>query len=367
MPVSYFLGVKIYLLLAVIYVVLAIHSFISSINGTKINVTSLSLLLVSLSILYSVITSIFQTGLLNSLSAVALYLLYVLPLLLFVASGELIDKINFEFAFKLNVFLAIIVGLVAIYQLRYDPLVLGLYADSSYADFQYWSVKRAASFMGSIQVFGAYMSFSLLAIYAFPPFEKRINALISIAIYFLGLLSGSQLFFFISSIILISIMVNSLRIIDFFLVGVLFLFSILFLDIELPKFDSFDRLFSIFEQGSSHIDKLNEGRINIWLSTIENTPILSGNGLGTASLVVSGSGRYNAESYFLNIYYEGGIFLLTGFLFMFFYFIHRSKFDNKWMLYFVYFSYGMSVHVFFSVALFLPWLILLRINQDIKR
>ena len=262
---------------------------------------------------------------------------------------------------------ALIVGGLGLYQFLFDPLLFGIYLNTDYEYFDSWGVKRVNSIMGSIQVYSAYMLFSILAIVNFRPFGAFTNFIYMVLILALGSLGGSQLFFvfgpFLIFFYLYRMIGNYFYIFfAFLLFSAIFLFSTL--PIDFTEFSTFKRFSDLMSGGGELLVKLNESRLSIWLQTVQDSNFFSGNGFGSASILVSGSERYNTESFIFSAYYAGGfqlaIFYSVFFLILPFY---VSK-DRGWLLAsinsVVYFSYALTVHVFFGILLILPWIILLK-------
>ena len=119
-----------------------------------------------------------------------------------------------------------------------------------------------------------------------------------------------------------------------------------------------------FNLGFSYLSEINDSRTDIWLSVLATSNPISGNGLGSANLLISGSDRFNTESYLLTIYYEGGLILLSSFL-AFFVLNLQQKINikvkksviKKFSFFALFFLYAFTVNAYFSVSLAFIWLL----------
>lgn len=359
---QYFLNFSLlYAFLGFCYFYVFCFFYFSSVNGkTKSKVLFLAFWYVSL--IFSLILGCIHNGISDSSISILFYILF--PLLIFTIIFINGPKLNVEREIVLlNTFLALIIGCIGWYQIYYDPTLLGMYTNSEFSSFEFWSVKRAASILGSIQVYATYMSFTMLSLYLFKPFNNDAynNASLFI-IFILGLASGSQTFFILGLLLLILNFKSKI-------VYILPLFLILIfsnLDI-ISNITAVERVINLLTGGASYIGERNSGRFDIWLDTINNTNFFYGNGLGSASLGVSDKLRYNSESYFLNMYYETGFLLPLSFSLLLFYIFSTLRFKVAILFAVFYFSNFITVHTMFSVFLFFPWILVVLIYSRFKK
>lgn len=310
------------------------------------------------------VSGVLQNGILNSTLGLIGYIFYSLPVLMIIASGvrvKYIDRIII-----LNCYFSLFVGAVAIYQILFDPLLFGIYVGTNYEAFDNWSVQRANSIMGSIQIYSAYMLFSALSVLNFRPFKESVNFIFVVFYFLAGALGGSQVSIFLGFLLIFvyAFVSFSPRFKFFFFVVLIAVFSGLFIfPSDALEFGGFKRLSGLASGGVDLLMKLNESRLSIWSEAVRNSNFMSGNGLGSASILVSGAERYNTESFIFSAYYSGGFqlafFYVILFLFLPYYLAKRKGPVIGFVNSVVFFSYALVVHVYFGVLLIIPWVILL--------
>lgn len=261
---------------------------------------------------------------------------------------------------KTNTALAVLVAAGAAYQLYVDPILFGLYADTSYEHIGRWAIPRASSLMGSPQVLSAYMAFSVIMFDAFGRTGRRRDFVVFVVTLVGALLSGS-----VAAIAAIGgyFVVKSMVARPFMLVlwpvvgglGFCVLWAVRTFGGIDPR-SPVSRVLSIVDGGLG-----NSERIDRWLHAIDLTPFWWGNGIGSASTLVEGADRFNTESYFLNIYYEGGIVLLAGFCLI----LLRAASTHvpgmnasKWGFLAAFVLTATVVHAFYATALPVVWVLL---------
>jgi hypothetical protein len=363
-PISHFFGVKLYALFAAMFWISSLLVFIKEFP-LKHNLRALVIVAFLIIFIPIIIVSSIMNGIYNSLLGTSLYVIYLIPITLLSSCSIYISNTNHTSLVKCNTMFAIVIGLFGYYQLHIDSTMFGMYSDGAFSSYEFWSVKRAASLLASIQVFSAYMLFSILAIFVFKPFSARPNLLFMLLIFLGGISGGSQTFFFLSTIMVLMFVFQTqkkpeIMMLSAFTVVLLFTSSNSFLNM-----DSLERVLKILTMGFDYFLGMNQERWSIWSGVIEETPFIFGNGIGSASVAVSGAERYNTESFILNAYYEGGIVLVLFYIILFLTLILNARISsfNKIIVGLVFFLYAVTVHVFFSVALIFPWIFLLAISS----
>ncbi len=347
-----------FLLLAYIFIG---FKFFKEITKVKVEKNSSFFFVWVFFLVFVLVLGAIQNGWYNSLISLIFYTLY--PLLIFTMiyfnNDVFLDSKKIVLN---NVFISTFIGLLAIYQLNFDSTIWGLYKSGQFKSYEFWSVKRAASILGSIQVYSTYMLYTIFSIYLYKPFKYPVfNDIFLLVLFLMGTTSGSQSFFVLSALILLLNFKKNLI--------YLFPLTLLFLSVNmdaLKNFDSLQRVFNIFIYGFDYFAGMNSGRLGIWLESIYDTNFLHGNGLGSASLAVDGSDRHNTESYLINMYYEGGVFFIISFLLVIFNIAYRLKIKYSFIFIFIFIFNLFSVHSMFSVFLFFPWLLVYLIFQDFR-
>jgi hypothetical protein len=234
-----------------------------------------------------------------------------------------------------------------------------MYDNTAFADLESWGSRRSASLMDSIQVYSCYMSFSLWSVVFLSPFKRKfINFIFAIIIGIFGLSGGSQAFvLFLCLFVIMRAGINLLSIV----VAISILYIGGALDLFLDNGGPLARFSSLLNDGADFFSSLNSDRFDVWALVISLTNPIYGNGLGSSSVALSGGDRFNTESYFLNIYYEGGLIFLVPFLLFFVQILYRNLLVNyeyrsaPYVFALMFLIYGFSVHVYYSVMLFFIW------------
>ncbi len=367
LPIQYFLGVGLYKYAASFLLAYSAFAFISAnkkINLTAINRTNLGLLIYILFLFYGFISGLLNNGIIDAILGLVEYSFYALPLMLLLSAG-LIEYKNLIFITKINSYMAVLIGMIGVYQYFYDFLLFGIYNDTEFEELASWSVKRIPSIMISIQIYSAYMCLSAVGIWLVKPFEAKHNIIFIVLILSLGSLSGSQTIIFVA-LVMIIFGFASINWSEFIYASTLILIitvAAYYSSVDFMDIDPFLRIISVidFDTALKFFGQINSSRFDIWMESILNTPILAGNGFGSASLLAHGSERFNTESYILQVYYETG---LIGLILWFFSFglntmIKKPKehLSKGIIALTIYIFFGFVVHVFFSINLFYTWLL----------
>jgi len=346
-----------YIVVALVYVSVFIKYLAYLLRGNiKVDKKKIIFFIWFYCVTLSIMNGIVFNGAENAFLGIVLYLLYPLLFFFLIAHSESLALISAEqsaWLIKSNFYAFLIVGGLAIYQYFIDPTLLGLYKSSYFSDFYSYSVQRASSILGSIQVFSSYCAFTLLSLYIFKPFSDRFNNFAILFVVGVGGLSGSQLFFALSVLVIF---------IQFFKVKIgpkLVMLAIIILCFPLiSNLSAFDRVFSLLSSDTSYLLARNEGRFDIWFDKLAQLNLFTGNGIGSASILVDGSERVNTESYIINMMFEGGVILTFPFIVLLSYCIFKSPRNDRIVVLIFYISTVLFVHTLFSIFLVFPWLLL---------
>lgn len=334
----------------------------------------LNLVIFGFFILIGFISGTFNDNLINAFLGATEYCLFLFPLLI-LSLGRFPFSPHAITLVKLNTFFAVIIGVIGVYQYFFDSLLWGLYIGGEMESLYLWSVKRIPSTMGSIQVYAAYMSFSALALFLIRPFSPANNKFITFVVIILGTLSGGQTYF-LMAIVLIACMLLEGRSAVWRIRRVLVLVamcSLIFLmwGDWVSEINPIMRFAGLFASNPvSYFNEMNSLRLEIWTQTIKDTPFIAGNGFGAASLLVHGAERINTESYLLSVYYESGI---IGLVFMVWLLLNLCtkgqnivRKNEKLLIVLFVMSYAITVHVYYSVFLFIFWLVIFLNNGRVR-
>lgn len=315
------------------------------------------------------IVTLLSLVVLNSLDVIKASLSYVFFQLFFFLYIDKFGVGALQLIAKLNMIICVISGGMAFYQMFYDPILFGMYAGTKYEQAGSWGVLRASSLFYSTQVYAAYMACSIVMHDIFLNRGRAIDWLFFVFAFSMGLLSGSTGFlfgliiYFAFKFAFVSIKIfATVVIIAALSVGAIVKSGII--EEHLSQITPVYRIVKALDASEGKVvSAANSERIDIWSDTIEqNDLFLFGNGIGSASSLVSNSEKFTTESYVLNFYYEGGILLLLAyvvFIFPLFNCKYKTMLRYKipFMLFFV--SYSAFVHVFYAVNLPLVWVMLL--------
>lgn len=267
---------------------------------------------------------------------------------------------------KVNTLIAFSGGFLALYQIVFDPLLFGLYSNSKYEDAESWSVLRASSIFYSSQVYAAYMIMSIVAYDIYLSKRKLFDGMLISTLIFFGFFSGS-VGFVLGVILYFGVRMLMLAPVKFLKFSMIVLTSFYLITNVMISSDFIGKQSPIyrvatFYDSTGDSSSANDERFRIWNQVINsNELILFGNGVGSASSSVRGEGLITTESYFLNLYYEGGLILLMAFLFLLVQAIISFKkeilhFQVAFLVLFTF--YAAIVHVFYAVNLPIVWLVL---------
>lgn len=298
------------------------------------------------------------------LNAFVAYGLYSLPVAVWVLIYSSSSCLRFENLFPYTIFLSAVIAYLGIVQFFISPGLFGLIPLDSMAiawamrvEFsEYSSFFRSMSTLGSPQVFGLFCALSfLLAIRYKDNISNKLFYFSSFGLFVGGSLSGNKLFFLL--IVLYFVLHYSLYLLKssrkLILVSMVFLLAFSLSPMIVSKVPMLERIVSL---DSIVLQENEDSRISKYVYIIDNTNMLYGNGIGTITNR-SVDGLRAAESYFLKIYYEAGVFpLLFLFLSLVLIFINAAIIDERDAI--IIFLIGLSmiiVHAFESPVFFLFW------------
>jgi hypothetical protein len=251
----------------------------------------------------------------------------------------------------------------AVYQYFYDPVFWGMYAGTSLENFSGWAVPRSPSFFQSPQVFAAFVTFSVILADLTRRTPKMRPTLLMTITMAGGALSGSAamlvalvVYYGIKAIKRAPVLlITGALLASFGYLGLLFLRGVV---AQSGSSSPLARMVAAL--GVGYLETGNHQRIGVWLEAIANSPIL-GNGIGSASTLVSGADRYNTESYWLALNYEGGIILVAAMLLVVLVVakkaFSRGTIELKAAIV-VFVMYAMVSHAFYASALPIVWVFL---------
>lgn len=314
------------------------------------------------------IVTLLSLVVLNSLDVIKASLSYVFFQLFFFLYIDKFGVGALQLIAKLNMIICVISGGMAFYQIFYDPILFGMYAGTKYEQAGSWGVLRASSLFYSTQVYAAYMACSIVMHDIFINRGRAIDWLFFVFAFSLGLLSGSTGFlfgliiYFAFKFAFVSIKIfATVVIIAALSVGAIVKSGII--EEYLSQITPVYRIVKALDASEGKVvSAANSERIDIWVDTIErNQLIFFGNGIGSASTLVSGTDTFSTESYVLNFYYEGGLLLFLAYMCLVFSLIKFRywtliQYQVPFAFFFV--SYGVFVHVFYAVNLPLVWVTL---------
>lgn len=251
----------------------------------------------------------------GSTDAIVAFGLYCMPLLVWVSVYSSYWPVRYFDIFSSSLLVSGFIGYLALIQYFFSPTLFGLIPINSnqliWADgkafIEYAAFFRATSTLGSPQVLALFCGLTLILSVKY---KKLLNPKVfyfsALGLAIGGALSGSKSFFLI--VILFYLMThfrNFFSRIGTFLVGGTILLVIIFAgQMAVDAIPALDRVFSlqaILEQEN------NDSRIDKYMYILTETNPLYGNGLGSITNK-SEEGLQAAESYFLKIYYEVGVF-----------------------------------------------------------
>jgi hypothetical protein len=120
------------------------------------------------------------------------------------------------------------------------------------------------------------------------------------------------------------------------------------------------RIFDIFFNFENVLKYEKSARWGRWLNLLNETNFIIGNGIGYTGMRDFWGLRYvTSESYIVQIYFEGGIFVLFSFLILYLKSINKYKinlaFDDNWILLVTLFFATIAVHSFLHPVFFVFW------------
>lgn len=233
---------------------------------------------------------------------------------------------------SVNIWIALVAGAAAYYQLNFDSVLFGLYAGTSYETMDLWLAPRAASFFYSPQVYAAYMVLSVVLHDAVFRRRKSFPGIVPVLMVGFGLLSGSVSVavcvaaYYLTKIVVCGWQRRSLRTAPSaggLLLAVLAVGCLQVAFSLAPSLQRSEQQLSPWERMASvgnedgFAAEANSSRLEVWKGVIAGTNPLGGHGIGSASTLVDGKDRVTTESYVLSLYYEGGVVLIAAFTMLF--------------------------------------------------
>lgn len=259
-------------------------------------------------------------------------LIYFLPPLFWILFLTRYPEFEFHSFLKFSVYIAFIISVLGFIQFFYSRTIFGLIPEIDYFNIDFTndalvsrgSIFRVRSILPSSQIFGLYTSLSFcLSISLFK--KKGISFfIINLPIFFASLLSGQRIVVLMYLIFFgWKIFVQSKNIFKSILYTVFFVSFILFAlnivdDILVGSGMASTRLFDIFNDFSYVVEYEQNSRWTQWIELVKTTNPILGHGIGYTNQRIEGIRLITSESYLIQLYLEGGIFLLLSFLIVLF-------------------------------------------------
>lgn len=229
----------------------------------------------------------------------------------------------FEYFVKVFMNLGFIIGIFAYVQYFISPNIFGLISNDVYApisgEINPNVTKRAISFISSPQSLGLFLA-SVICVHFYFAKKNALNYLKIIVIFGAGILTGSKAFII---FLIVFFMINFSRYFSRLLLSLIVISITGYLFLPYVDIDTIER-FSFIATRLIFISEYNT--FQIWLSFI-NYPtnifqLLFGHGLGIMGTASQSFYEYkilngSTESFFIQLYFEGGLFLALSFLFFY--------------------------------------------------
>jgi len=306
-----------------------------------------------------------SVALLNGSSdAIVAFGLYSMPILVWISVYAGYVPVRYFDIFSSSLLVSGIVGYLALLQYFFSPTLFGLIAtDSNQMQWangksfiEYAPFFRATSTLGSPQVLGLFCALTLTLSLRYKNFLKpKVFYFSALGLAIGGALTGSKSFFLIVILyFLFTLFQNSFtRIRTLLFAGAILLSFIFFGQMTIDSVPALERVFSL----ESIVEQEKEdSRIGKYIYILSETNPFYGNGLGSITNK-STEGLRAAESYFLKIYYEVGVFpFLVLIILCFISFIkglNRSRTDS--VIIFLTILGMFIVHAFESPVFIIIW------------
>jgi len=266
------------------------------------------------SLLISMLNGSFFMG---TVGFLGMYLFFFFWILSFSSVGEPDRYTLFNIYIRIQIVLAIVMTVFAIYQFFYNPTLFGIKPHELYSNVDILDVivtRRATSFIGSTQNLGIYLGvmcgFLMLTDF------RWIAKMLLLSLFFIGgILSGTRAFFLFIVIFFFAYYFRHLEnfgsLLSMLIIG-LFFYSLIII-FQRMNVEVAHRVYVLADKGVvSHFD--------FWLPFITHDNLyhyIFGQGIGTAerlSEVLTDNYVPNTESYLLKLYHEIGISGLCAFL-----------------------------------------------------
>lgn len=336
--------------------------FVLLINGVFVerfaNFSPAVFYLLTVLVLTIIHINLYQSG----FDAVMALGLYASPVVIWFLFFCKYTKNDFLEIFNITYLISVSVALLGIVQYFFSPELFGLIPAASKSiewaaddDFSVYSTFfRATSTLGSPQVFGLFCAFYVVLSDLYNNYFPRFITLFGFIIFFIaGALSGNKLFFVIVMIYFFFVYFIHTRglffpkaIIVFFAGFILFFANVIT--------ESLPMLERVLDVESYAQQEKSDSRIDKYLYILNNTDVFLGNGLGS----ITNKSTLNlkaAESYILKLFYEGGFFLASFFLGMFFILIASVRSLKEFYFVLLIFFSLIVVHAFESPSFFIIW------------
>jgi hypothetical protein len=228
---------------------------------------------------------------------------------------------SFQYAefIRVQIFFAVIVAFLGYLQ-NYGSrdlwgIIPRIRGDGYYEDMTY--AFRTSSILYSAQVFGLYCILNVIILIEYKSFfKKKYYFLILLFIFFAGLLSGNKSVsvIFVFYWLLKFLFKNKSKKVKYVIVGALFL-TLTISVLAIYSSESVSRSISWITNSDQIRNNESNGRIKIYSNFFEKSNLFLGYGIGSTVSVKGEESNYvTTESYFLQVFSEGGIVLLLFFL-----------------------------------------------------
>jgi hypothetical protein len=268
------------------------------------------------------------------------------------------------------VFLGAIVSILGIIQFYWSKTIFGLIPKLNYYDIDFTREElvrvgahfRTRSVLPSPQIYGLFISLSFCLFTAYFNIRKYHSLILGSILLVGSLLSGQRIVFLVYAAYFGLMLLNRL---NRSLISAMVLFSISVLAVFFLKFIT-DTILGSMGMSDSNLFNFSDiiareydVRWSRWIKLIKETNIFYGNGIGKTDLRdYLGNRIITSESYLVQLYYEGGIFVLGAFLVLYLKSILRYIYQNlrnHWFLLSALFIALIMVHSFLNPVFFAYW------------
>lgn len=277
---------------------------------------------------------------------------------------------------KFIVGLALVVSILGFVQFFGDRLIYGLIPHREVYDIDFTQRSLVMhgrhfgvrSVLVSQQVFGLFSALSFLLFLKLNKNNIVRFLLVGIPIILASMLSGQRMvlfvyvafFFLLTSAKLKTSPYKALFVVLSAIIGI-FVFQNIVNHFLTGQNMAQSRVFDIVSNTDNFVRQEREGRLAHYQKLIKEANIVIGEGIGKTNIGLAEGRRLIAsESYFIQLYYEGGILVFAAFLFLMTYSLLRAYLSRKhcyfdWMIILVVFISMVGVHAFLNPVFFAFW------------